>query len=254
MIDLHTHLLPAVDDGVRTLAGAASVLRRFADDGVRLVVCTPHLRASDVARAPEGTCAAAFAALAAAAPEELRLARGWEIMLDEPGVDLRGSTLALGGSNAVLVEFPSGAPPVHAERELFRISMSGLVPIVAHPERYRGCTPAMVRAWRRAGAAMQLDAASLLGDGPRAALSAALLEEGLIDVMASDNHGDGRALAPAVARLVAGGAAAAAELLTRTNPERLLRNESLLPVPPVRIDRPWLARLRHVLGARRSTN
>ena len=46
MIDLHTHLIPGVDDGAATADVSLGVLRRFVDDGVRLVACTPHLRAS----------------------------------------------------------------------------------------------------------------------------------------------------------------------------------------------------------------
>ena len=57
MIDIHTHLLPGVDDGSRSVEASIDVLRRFAADGVTTVVCTPHLEASrsspnGAARAP----------------------------------------------------------------------------------------------------------------------------------------------------------------------------------------------------------
>ena len=54
MIDLHTHLLPGVDDGSPTAAHSATVLRRMHDEGVRTVACTPHLRASEAWEAPVG--------------------------------------------------------------------------------------------------------------------------------------------------------------------------------------------------------
>src|SRR5689334_12672296 len=103
MIDIHTHLLPGVDDGSRSLADSVSSLRAFAADGVQTVVCTPHLRASDATRAPFEHHAALLTELRAAAPADVALLKGWEIMLDEPRVDLTDPRLTLGDSNALLV-------------------------------------------------------------------------------------------------------------------------------------------------------
>lgn len=251
MIDLHTHLLPAVDDGAATEEVSLDVLARFRAEGVRLVACTPHLRASRLDRALDDALAARFESLrTAAASSGPVLVRGWEIMLDEPGADLARPHLSLGGSSAVLVEFPRGAVPVQADRELFRISMSGVVPVLAHPERYHGCTVATARAWRAAGAVLQVDAVMLLGTGAASRVATALLAEGLVDLVASDNHGDARSMALARDWLVAHGGAEQAELLTKTNPERLLRNERVLPVPPLRLPEGPIARLRTWVAAR----
>ena len=250
MIDLHTHLLHGVDDGAATEEASLRVLRRFATDGVRLVACTPHLRASEVARLAPDAHAARFERLRAAAPPELTLVRGWEVMLDEPGVDLTRPYLTLGGSSAVLVEFPHGGVPVRADRELFRISMSGVVPVLAHPERYRGCSVARAREWRAAGAVLQVDAIMLLGTGAASRVATALLAEGLVDLLASDNHGDARSLALARDWLTAHGGAEHADLLTRTNPERLLRNERVLPVPPLALAAGPLDRLKTWIAGR----
>ena len=243
MIDLHTHLLPGVDDGAATEEVSLDVLRRFAADGVRLVACTPHLRSSRARSLSADALDDRFDALRRAAPAQVTLVRGWEILLDEPGVDLARPHLSLGGSSAVLVEFPM-AVPVLADRELFRISMSGAVPVLAHPERYYGCTPQSARAWRAAGAALQVDAAMLLGEGNRARTARLLLAEGLVDLVASDNHGDGRAMALARDWLLAHGGAEQCELLSRTNPERLLRNERPLPVPPLPLPEGALRKLK----------
>ena len=89
VIDLHSHLLPGVNDGSPSVAVSVEVLTRFASDGVETVVCTPHLRASKAAEAPHAAYAAIFDTLAAAAPGPPSLLRGWEIMLDVPGIDLR---------------------------------------------------------------------------------------------------------------------------------------------------------------------
>ena len=52
MIDIHTHLLPGVDDGSPSVEASVPVLERFRKDGVTVLVCTPHLKASDAHRAP----------------------------------------------------------------------------------------------------------------------------------------------------------------------------------------------------------
>jgi|SRR5690242_7438899 len=234
MIDLHSHLLPGVDDGSPSVERSAPVLKRFKDQGVECVVLTPHLTASRAAQAPYARHAELLQELRAAVPEGPELRLGWEIMLDEPNVDLRARELALGGSTAVLVEFPRVAVPARAGAELARIRASGLVPVLAHPERYWGCTTEKVVEWRAAGAAIQMDVASLAGRGTIAAMSRALLAEGLVDLFSSDNHGDSRSLASAREWLLQHGTPAHADLMTATNARRLLDNESVLPVPPLR--------------------
>lgn len=233
MIDLHSHLLPAVDDGSRTLAQSVGVLERFVADGVHTVVCTPHWNASRAADAPNDAHDALLAELRAAAPPGITLERGWEIMLDVPGADLRTPMVGLANTAAVLVEFPRGGVPPNAAEELFRLRMGGLVPVLAHPERYQGCTVEAVEAWRRAGAVMQLDVQALAGRGRTAAMARALLAAGQVDCFSSDNHGDDRSLAWGRDWLLAHATAEHAELLTHHNAAALLAGRPLAPVPPV---------------------
>ena len=247
MIDIHTHLLPGVDDGSPSPEVSLPVLERFADDGVQIVVCTPHLEASRAASAPYERHLEILAALRARAELSPELRLGWEIMLDVPGIDLRDQRFGLGGSTAVLVEFPRMMVPPNASEELFRLRMSGIVPVLAHPERYWGCTAARVEEWRRVGAVIQMDVAGLFASGPQASLAAAMLEQGLADILASDTHGDGRALSPARQWLLEIGAADAADLLTRRNAAHLLADQPLEPVPPVERRRGVFGRLKELL-------
>lgn len=255
MIDLHTHLLPAVDDGARTSEQALAVLARAAAAGVRVVACTPHVRASTLRHGPPARHDGALAALQAAAPAQLLLLHGWEIMLDEPGVALDHASLALGDSRAVLVELPRGpALPPNSEAEIRRIRADGIVPVLAHPERYPGATPEQARRWRAAGAVLQGDATIFRAPGARGEAARALLAAGALDLLASDNHGDARALGDARDALVAAGAAGAAALLTEENPARVLDGLPPLPVPPVHdASRRWrhlAAMVRQRIGAR----
>ncbi|MCU0649523.1 MAG: hypothetical protein MUF00_16135 [Gemmatimonadaceae bacterium] len=142
-------------------------------------------------------------------------------------------SLGLGGSRALLVEFSRLGVPPNASLELARIAREGWVPVLAHPERYRGCTVDDVKRWRESGVVIQTDARLLLAKGPAAALARSLLVEGLIDILASDNHGDERSQREVVTWLTEQGAASQAELMTTTNPGRLIDDQPLLPVPPL---------------------
>lgn len=251
MIDIHSHLLPGVDDGSPSLDVTLPVLERFRADGVETLVCTPHLAATEARRVPHDRYGAIFRELEAQAPPGIRLLRGWEIMLDAPGIDLTSRELSLAGSTAVLVEFPRFAVPIGATQELQRLRETGIVPVLAHPERYVGCRREMVVAWRAAGAAMQIDATILTGNSSRSQLARELLRHGLVDCIASDNHGDRRSLGAARQWLLELGADEQAQLLTHTNAERLLNDEQTIPVSPMpHLPRGVFQRLRELLFRR----
>lgn len=250
MIDIHSHLLPGVDDGSADIATSVEVLERFAQHGLEVLVCTPHLEASRAHLAPYDRHRELLAELTAAAPAKPELRLGWEIMLDRPGCDLRSPHLSLGGARAVLVEFPRAYLPVGTSDELQRIRRSGVVPVVAHPERYYGCTVDTVRGWREAGAVIQTDATMLLARGPMTDLAKSLLSAGLIDCLASDNHGDRRSLAAARVWLEEMGAIEHAQMLTHANAARVLADQPTLPVPPLRLGRGVMYRLRELLFGR----
>jgi protein-tyrosine phosphatase len=122
--------------------------------------------------------------------------------------------------------------------------------VLAHPERYWGCTVEKVAEWRAAGAVIQMDTAGLIGKGSIATISRALLEAGVVDLFASDNHGDSRSLATARAWLLEVATPEHAELLTSTNAARLLAGEALVPVPPLPKRRGIFGRLRELFLAR----
>ncbi|OGU01841.1 MAG: hypothetical protein A2085_09615 [Gemmatimonadetes bacterium GWC2_71_10] len=251
MIDLHTHLLPGVDDGSESLAQSEAVLKRFAEQGVKAVCCTPHLRASDIAAAPCAEMDELLAELAPAAPAGLQLERGFEIMLDVPGAAIADRCLTLARSRYVLVEFQRLMPAEPSVEALRAIVAQGLVPVLAHPERYAACSVPMAKAWQEAGAALQVDATTLLGDTRRAERARAVVEAGHAAIIASDNHGDLRNLSAAVEWLESHGARTQAQLLASVNPRAMLEDGDLEPVPPVRFRRSWYTTLKaFVIGGK----
>ncbi len=249
MIDLHSHLLPGVDDGSRTVEQSVGVLRRMAELGITDVCLTPHLRANQATSAPPAPHDEAFAALSAEAPELPRLHRGAEVMLDRP-LPLDGERLrriSLGGTRYILVEFPRLVVTDAVTNALSRVRDAGLIAILAHPERYGCCSVEAVASWRTLGARMQVDATTLHSPQARGQRARQLVAAGLGDILAGDNHGDERTIANGADFLRAQDGAEQAELLTVRNPGAILRDEPLAEVPPLAIRRTWMQRIRHLL-------
>jgi protein-tyrosine phosphatase len=249
VIDLHSHLLPGVDDGSRSVEQSVAVLRRMAESGITDVCLTPHLRAAETAHGPPRRHDSAFEALLAEAPEAPRLHRGAEIMLDRPlPLDAdRVRRVALGGTRYLLVEFARLVTADVVVMALTRIREAGFAPIVAHPERYSCCTVEAVSYWRSLGGRMQVDATTLQSPQTRGQRARQLVAHGLSDILAGDNHGDDRTIAGGAEFLLAQDGAAQAELLTVANPRAILRDEPLADVPPLAIRRTWMQRLKHIL-------
>jgi protein-tyrosine phosphatase len=167
-------------------------------------------------------------------------------MLDRP-LDVsvaRERRATLAGTRYILVEFPRLVADTTVRRALRDTVDIGLVPVLAHPERYACCTPDLVRDWRGLGALMQVDATTLLSSRSRGLRARALVEEGLADIAAADNHGDGRLLEAVYHVLGIRDGAVQADLLARENPGRILRDEETTPVPPVALGDSWWDRLR----------
>lgn len=251
MIDLHTHLLPGVDDGAETAAQAVAVLAKFQEQGVSAVCCTPHLKASECDEAPCAELDAALQDLRAMAPAAPRLVRGFEIMIDVPHPEFPDRCLTLAGTRYVLVEFGRLIPADASVETLGRIVAQGLVPVLAHPERYAACSIEVGRRWCEAGALLQLDATTLLGETRRAERARALLQAGLAGLIASDNHGDGRSVLAGMEWLDGHGGGVQARLLGVENPTAILADAEVAPVPPLRVRRSWYSMLRDfVIGGK----
>lgn len=250
MIDLHNHLLPGVDDGSRSVGQSLRVLAAFASSGVTAVCLTPHVAASQAAAGPPAAHDAAFEALRREAPAAPALHRGAEILLDRPlpeEVAVRRD-VTLNGTQYVLVEFTRMVAFPAALAALRHVVELGLVPVLAHPERYACCTPEAVRRWRQAGAVIQVDGTTLSAARGRGERARALVAEGLADILAGDNHGDDRSLATPRDYLARHDGAVQARLLLEANPAAILAGAALEPVPPLPLRGSLLGRIRHLFG------
>ena len=261
LVDFHNHVMPGVDDGASDDVETIAALAAFRDQGVIDVVATPHIEGSltldpdrlaeRLAQIDEGW--SRLESIAQDQFPELRVRRGAEVMLDAPNLDLSDSRLRLDGGRAALVEFPYMTVPPHSSQVIEWLAAAGFLPVIAHPERYRGASPdpARPRRWRTAGALLQINAGSLTGRyGPAARENAlALLEHGLADFMCSDFHARGRPSTARAQQLLSElGADEHADILTSVNPRLLLAGETPIPVPPLHVKRGVWTRVRQWLG------
>ncbi len=255
MIDLHTHILPGIDDGVKTEDEAVEFARVAAADGIRTLVATPHCRdgfyANDRTAVLDGV--AALRRRLASEGVGLEVVPGAEVHVAPDLVarvrDGRAPTLGDNG-RTVLFELSMSQYPVELERTLFDLRVAGLVVLIAHPERIRYFQDDLARyeALIRQGAYGQITTGSILGqfgDDVRE-LSEDLLRRRLVHCIASDSH-NVRGRPPVLSR--AREAAAAwvgadwAEAMTDAVPAALLRGESPEVPPPADPPRRrgWLA-------------
>lgn len=262
LVDLHSHLVPGVDDGARSLDEAVVALGRLAEAGVRTVVTTPHVDASllDQPAALDrrmGLLAERFHGLVAAATEHhpgLDVHLGCELLLDVPDPVVADPRLRLASTRYLLVEWPRLRVPPGTVEVIATLRRQGVVPIVAHPERYGGLGRGLDLAneWRKGGALLQVNHGALHGRYGREARQRALtlLERGWVDLMSSDFHGRAH-LQPYVAETRAWfderGQVSTFEALTAGNPRRLLRDEPTMPVAPLELKRGPLERLRDLI-------
>lgn len=196
MIDLHSHILPGLDDGSRTVEDARALARRAAADGVTAVAATPHVRLDYPTRPEEmerGVMRLREDFVEQGIDVEVlhggELDLGMLATLDDD--ELRRFTLAQSG-RYLLLEFPYSGWPAGLEETIYGLGLRGLVAVVAHPERNRAVQsdPRRLGESVRMGALVQITAASLDGRIGRSSQKAAvrLLELGLAHVLASDAH------------------------------------------------------------------
>ena len=155
--------------------------------------------------------------------------------------------VTLAGTRYILVEFPRLVASDTVTNALSRVVGLGLVPILAHPERYSCCSVEAVRHWRSLGARMQIDATTLLTSQARGQRARSLVSEGLGDILAGDNHGDARTVATGARFLRAQDGYDQVDLLVRRNPAAILADGELSPVPPLRIRQSWMTRIKRFL-------
>ncbi|HYZ86297.1 MAG TPA: CpsB/CapC family capsule biosynthesis tyrosine phosphatase [Bryobacteraceae bacterium] len=192
LIDIHSHILHAVDDGPKTWEDSIEMLRIAHEAGTTDIVATPHADHRYTYQ-PERIAESIEALNAAGGP---RVHRGCDFHLsfDNLSIALREpSRFSINAGRYLLVEFPD-ANISRATASIFQELLNvGLVPVITHPERNAMLRNrvADLRTWVEHGALIQITADSLTGDFGKNAhqFSLTLLRENLVHFVASDAHG-----------------------------------------------------------------
>ena len=243
MLDLHHHLLPAIDDGATDLAMALDMARMAAADGITTVACTPHSYPGLYDNTRDGIVAA-IAALQAQLGQEgiaLRLVEGADVHLDLGLLEgIRGGRIpTLAGSRYLLLEPPHHVAPPNFEGVVFELMAAGIIPVITHPERLAWVEDhydLFVRLARR-GAWMQVTAGALTGRFGRRVKywGERFVDEGHCMLLATDAHHPQRRpplLAEAREAVAARLGAAEAGHMVQTRPAGIVSDLPPQALPP----------------------
>lgn len=199
MIDLHCHIIPFLDDGAENAKVACAMAEHALDCGVDTIVATPHCNLRGVRKNYRDRsyyqAFGMFRALLQQHDIPLTVLPGCELFAHRANLSLlleKECLVTLNHSRYLLTEFNFASSGEEISLLLNTISRKGLIPVIAHPERYDAVQlePALVRQWCRQGYIIQVNKGSLLGRLGDSAYRCGreLLRSGLVHVVASDAH------------------------------------------------------------------
>lgn len=189
--DWHSHVLPGVDDGFKTMEESLELLRHFDSIGVKTLWLTPHIM-EDYPNTTD-KLKARYEELCKAWDGNVQLKLASENMLDTLFEErLKQKDLLPIGKNAdhLLVETSYFSPPMGMDGIIDSIMSAGYYPLLAHPERYTYMNEKDYLRLKGKGVKMQVNYVSIVGGYGETSRKKAiwLLENGLVDVMGSDVH------------------------------------------------------------------
>lgn len=199
-IDIHSHILPGLDDGSVSMDQSLNMMRIAYEQGIRAIIATPHNMPGKGCPARE-KIQEALRCLRAAAEENripVELFQGTEYYYREEVLQLleKGNGMPLGNSDRVLVEFGILEEKRYIQNAVKAIRGAGYYPVIAHVERYERLMEDLetLSGIRKMGACLQVNAASVLGGNGRRTREKVkrMLRMGLVDVIGTDAHSDRR--------------------------------------------------------------
>jgi protein-tyrosine phosphatase len=235
MVDIHSHILPSVDDGAKSWEMAVEMCRIAADDGVTHMVASPH--SNHEYRYDRQAHEATLAQLREKLNGLLELSLGCDFHLSFDNIVAARKNpkdFCIGDTNYLLVEFSDFGMSRQLLTTLEEFLQFGLIPIITHPERNAilQTKPDLVIDMAGMGCVVQVTANSFTGfwgSGPRKTAEW-LLKKGVVHVLASDAHDPTRRM-PILSKgrdaVAAIAGADVADRLVRGNPEAIVRGESL---------------------------
>ena len=193
--DMHSHLIPGIDDGAQDMDQTIAMLAKFESLGYKKVVTTPHIMTDSFPNNPE----IILSGLEKVKNEikkvgiEIEIEAAAEYYFDETLMPkIKNKELLTFGDNYVLVEFAFHSPPQFLDQLFFELKTHGYRPVIAHFERYLYYLGKIDKAekWRSEGINIQINLNSLFGQyGPEVQKQAEkLIDEGQFDFVGTDCH------------------------------------------------------------------
>lgn len=242
MIDIHSHILPGLDDGAQTWEESLQMARMAVADGIRVMVASPHLFQNRVVDSElinkKETILEIFEQFKQKLSEEeiaLKIVPGCDIPLCFQLLQLLDDDLVLTINDSkryLLLELPDTSFPPATEQICFRLKSKGLTPIITHPERNFIIQemPEKLERLLDLGCLVQVTACSLLGVFGRrvAKFTRNLAKKGYVHLVATDAHGIQRrppVLSAAVEALSALIGPEQARAMVTVIPDKIVRGE-----------------------------
>lgn len=197
MIDIHSHILPGVDDGARTLADSIELVRELAESGVTDIIATPHYVAETRYvhdRQEESRILSDLRTELTKEGIQVNVFLGNEIYIDKSIASLleEGKISTMAGSNYLLVELPLDGEFSNYEDILKDLMGAGYKVILAHPERYRIVQKnyELIKEWTNWGIKIQCNLGSIMGEYGKSAkkLVKKMIKDDLVFAFGSDIH------------------------------------------------------------------
>lgn len=194
--DMHSHVLPSLDDGVKTLEEAVMIVKRLEAFGLQCLTCTPHVAYPSMMNTRKDIESMLVVLKSRLLEEKINLPvevaaeyRMGEFMLDL----LERDEIMASRKNEVLLEHSFVAPSIHADQIIFNLQTKGFCPVLAHPERYSFYAKDITgycHRFKEKGGKIQVNLLSFTGlYGKEAMLGARkLYDSDLVDYYAGDIH------------------------------------------------------------------
>ena len=232
MIDIHSHLIPGVDDGSQSLEESLSLLKQAERDGITELITTPHFMKNGEFRMKASELVKRFNELKQAYKGPIKLHLGNELYIhpDLPELLEKGEVLTLAESETILVEFPFQDYKDEYDEILYELALRYRI-IIAHPERYSYVqdNPNFCLRWLNEGYLLQANQNSLFKKETNKTLIP-MIEHGFISFIASDAHNEHRPCVLSEVRELLTeefGEQFAVQLIEK-NPEKILKNEPIV--------------------------
>jgi protein-tyrosine phosphatase len=202
LIDLHSHILPGVDDGAKDIHEAIELIKNSVEDGVATIVATPHFFTGGYMPSKEEIKDKIYKLTDAALSEgvSIKICPGSECYVDYQLVKMvrDGKVMTINdGGKYILVEFPRMELPSSAADIFFQLQMEGITPIIAHPERNIAIArePNILRHFIEKDILVQVNVGSLTGfyGSEVQKIAKIIITHRMAHIIASDSHRQGMA-------------------------------------------------------------